>query len=266
MKAGFVGAGKMAEAIMASLLKNKRFEAHEIFACDIDAQRRKIVKQRLGVNVFSATASFVETVDVVFLAVKPQDLGAAMEPLATQLNANHLVVSIAAGRRLEGLEASLPSARVARVMPNLPCQVSEGMSVYCLGTRTAPSDAQTVERLLSSFGKVLALPEERFDAVTALSGSGPAFFAYMLNAMVEAGVTQGLSRENALLLCEQTMLGTSRLLVETQPDPLRLIRAVASAKGTTAAGLAQLEASEIKEIIARAVQAAAQRSRELSVV
>jgi pyrroline-5-carboxylate reductase len=88
----------------------------------------------------------------------------------------------------------------------------------------------------------------------------------MLNAMVEAGVTQGLSRENALLLCEQTMLGTSRLLVETQPDPLRLIRAVASAKGTTAAGLAQLEASEIKEIIARAVQAAAQRSRELSVV
>ncbi len=264
MKAGFIGAGKMAEAMMASLLHAKVFEAHEIFACDLSEERRSLIKKSLGVNVYSATSPFIESVDILILAVKPQDLEPVLKNIAPKIGPNHLVVSIAAGRRIAWLESRLPGARIVRVMPNLPCQVSEGMSAYCLGALAKPADAQTTESLLTSFGKVLRLPEDLFDAVTALSGSGPAFFVFFMEKMVEAGILEGLSREDALLLCEQTMMGTSRLLLTTRQDPRQLIQAVASAKGTTAAGLAVFEKSNLDAIVGSAVKAAADRSREMA--
>ena len=202
--------------------------------------------------------------EVLILAVKPQDLDSALREIASLIDKKTLVISIAAGRKLDWIESRLPSARVIRVMPNLPCQVSEGMSVYCLGTQAKPVDAQTAETLLAGFGKVLALPESKFDAVTAISGSGPAFFTRFLEAIIAAGVEEGLSRDDALLLARQTMLGTSRLLVETRQDPRHLIDSVASARGTTAAGLTIFDSGDLDKIVAEAIQAAAQRSRELS--
>ena len=264
MRIGFIGAGRMAEAIMAALLDSKLAAAHEVFASDISAERRKLLKTRYGVNMYSKNAVIPDSSEILLLAVKPQQLDVVLEELAPQINSQHLVISIAAGKKVRGIELCLPDARVIRVMPNLACLVAEGMSVFCTGSKTTAADIAVVTRLLSCFGKVLELPEEQFDAVTALSGSGPAFLAYLLNGMVEAGVQEGLDRQHALLLVEQTMLGTAKLLIEKGTDPQDLIRSVTSAKGTTAAGLAVLEESDVLATLFKTIRAAAERSKELS--
>ncbi len=263
MKIGFVGAGKMAEAIMAALIRAGLVEAHEVSASDVKAARRDEIRKRYGINMYSRNAEAVVAADVVFLAVKPQELGVVLGELSGDLAARHLVVSIAAGKRLAFIENLLPRARVVRVMPNLPCQVAEGMSVYCLGAGTRDADARTMVALLSCFGKALELPEDQFDAVTAVSGSGPAFFAHVLELIADAGVREGLSRADAVLLAEQTMLGTARVLMERAQEPCDLIAAVKSPGGTTAAGLEQLQTPALAEIFRRTIHAATERSREL---
>ncbi len=264
MKIGFIGTGKMAEAIMASLIHGKIVEAHEVSASDIKAARRDAIRKRYGINMYSKNADVVVAADVLFLAVKPQDLATVLHELAGDITARHLVVSIAAGKRLAFLEELLPQARLVRVMPNLPCQVAAGMSVYCMGATTREADARMMMTLLNSFGKALELPEEQFDAVTAVSGSGPAFFAHVLDLIAEAGVHEGLTHDDAVLLAEQTMLGTARVLMEQEVAPRELIAAVKSPGGTTAAGLEQLETPLLADIIRRTIHAATQRSRELS--
>jgi len=264
MKVGFVGCGKMAEAMISSFIDSRILKAHEIFASDISADRRHMVKRRHGINVYSKNNVVVETAEIVFFAVKPQDLNEVITEIASHITKNHLVVSIVAGKKISSIQSMLPMARVIRVMPNLACLVSEGMSVFCTSPKVTVSDRKTAIRLLSCFGKVLELPEDQFDAVTALSGSGPAFFAYLLDRMIDAGVKEGLDRKNALLLAEQTMLGTSRLLIENGIDPKDIIVAVASAKGTTAAGLAVLERSDISTILHDTIKMAVKRSKELS--
>ena len=264
MKTGFIGGGKMAEAVIVSLIGSKHATAHEVFVSDISPDRRALLKKDHGINVYSRNRDVVGAADVVFLAVKPQDLDEILTEIAPDVTPNHLVISIAAGKRIARMESILPEARVVRVMPNLPCTVREGMSVYCLGSRATAADGKLVKSLLSSCGRVLELPEERFDVVTALSGSGPAFFAYVLHCMVDAGVLGGLERADALLLAEQTMQGTSRLLQEKGLDPMDLVKSVASARGTTAAGLEVLDHSALGLTIQRTIQAATNRSRELS--
>ena len=264
MKVGFIGAGKMAEAIAGALIGARRVAAHQIFASDISAERRRLIKRKHGVNVYSSNTVVVESAQVLFLAVKPQDLDDVLVEISDRVGKKHLVISIAAGKQISQIESYLPRARVVRVMPNMACLVSEAMSVYCAGRWATAKDGKTTAELLSCFGKVLELPEDQFDAVTAVSGSGPAFFAYFLDRMVRAGVKEGLSSEDSLLLAEQTMLGTSRLFMELDIEPQELIKAVASAKGTTAAGLAVFSKSTLTKTVARAVKAAAKRSRELS--
>ena len=264
MKIGFIGAGKMAEAIIAAVIESGQAAAHEIFASDIDEERRGEIKRRYGINVYSRNSVVAGSAGVVFLAVKPQSLTEAVGDLAAEFTDKHLVISIAAGKRIASIESLLSSARVVRVMPNLPAVVSEAMSVFCMGTKANPGDRDTVARLLGAFGKVLELPEDLFDAVTALSGSGPAFFAYVLKEMVAAAVKLGLPEEHARLMAEQTMLGTARLLLEKGMPPAELVRAVSSAKGTTAAGMAVLENSPVSLVLQETLSAAARRSRELN--
>jgi pyrroline-5-carboxylate reductase len=149
-------------------------------------------------------------------------------------------------------------------MPNMPCLVGEAMSAFAAASGVSARDRQTARRLLACFGEALELPEKQLDAVTALSGSGPAFFAYVLNAMAEAAAKEGLRRKDALFLAEQTMLGTARLLMEKKLDPEDLVRSVASARGTTAAGLDVMDRAGLAETLRRAIRSAARRSRELS--
>ncbi len=264
MKLGFIGGGNMAEAIVRSVLGAKLVGQQSVFVSDVSAERREFLKRELGVNVYSHNGDVVAAADVIVLAVKPQQLSELLAGLAGRISDTHLVVSIAAGRTLASIESELPHGRVVRVMPNLPCQVGQGVSVFCLGDRATDADGRTVRTVLEASGKVLELPESKFNAVTALSGSGPAFFALFLERMVDAGVACGLAREEALLMAEQTMLGTAQVLLERGTDPHAFVEAVTSKGGTTEAGLTALDCEAFSDLVQATLERAAARSAELS--
>ncbi|OGV65781.1 MAG: pyrroline-5-carboxylate reductase [Lentisphaerae bacterium RIFOXYC12_FULL_60_16] len=264
MQIGFIGGGKMAEAIVAALIRSKLAGPHEISAGDVSAERRRLLKERYGINMYSRNRVVVSNAKVLVLAVKPQAMQEVLSEIAGEMTPEHLVISIAAGKRLAWLESILPKARLVRVMPNMPAMVGHGMSVFCAGRGVTAVDRKTVQELLSSFGRVLELPETRFDLVTAVSGSGPAFLAYVVNGMIEMAVAEGLDRDDAGLLAVQTMQGTARVLLDQGMDARALIQAVASPGGTTEAGLAVLEKSKMTAILRDTLKAAMQRSEALS--
>jgi pyrroline-5-carboxylate reductase len=260
----FLGGGRMGGAMIGGLLRPGRRAAATVTVCEADPERRAALRERHGIRVEAQPGPLLETANVVVLAVKPQQLDELLRSVAPLVGSEHLVLSIAAGRRIAHIESLLPAGRVARVMPNLPALVEEGMSAYCLGTRCRAGDRAEVERIVTSFGKAIELPEEQFDTVTALSGSGPAFFAAFLQDLIEAAARNGMAPAAARALTVQTMLGTARLLAAGTMTPEELVRAVSSPGGTTLAGLAVLEQAGLGEVVARAVEAAARRSRELS--
>ena len=260
---GFIGAGKMAEAMIAGLIAKGFVEAHHVLASDVSGERLTDLRQRYRLRTCADNAEVVRASNVCILAVKPQQLDAVLRELAPCATPAQLMVSIAAGKPTALIESILPTSRVVRVMPNINCLAGEGMNVFARGTRATAEDGALVARLLACCGLALELPEEQFDAVTALSGSGPALFAYLLGCLVEGAVKEGLARTDALLLAEQTMLGTARLLREHRMEPRDLAAAVTSAKGTTAAARDVLETGVVAEILERAIGAAARRSREL---
>ena len=265
MRIGFLGAGKMAEAIAASLVQTGLCNPWDVVACDKAEERRTLMAKQYGVVVTDDVAQTVRECKVLVLAVKPQDLDALLGDVRKLLADKHLLISIAAGRTLAALKkAAGPKPRIVRVMPNLALMVQEGMSVYCAAKSAKAADKRLVAQIFGSAGSVLELPERHFDAVTALSGSGPAFFAYVMQAMVEGAVALKLPKEAARLLAEQTLIGTGIYLQNTGRDTAEFIRAVASPKGTTAAGLAVLEKSPVKAALGRTLAAAAARSAELS--
>ncbi len=265
MTFGFLGAGKMAEAILDALTQAELCEPWEVIACDTSEERRDLMARQFGVAVTDDAAQTVKDCKVLVLAVKPQDADALLGGVKKLLSSGHLLISIAAGKTLAALKkASGGKPRLVRVMPNLAISVHEGMSVYCADKNAKPADKRLVERLFGSAGSVLELPERHFDAVTALSGSGPAFVAYVMQAMVEAATALKLPKDAARLLAEQTLIGTGVYLQHTGRDTAEFIRAVASPKGTTAAGLAVLEKSSVKAVLAKTLAAAAARSAELS--
>lgn len=265
MRIGFLGGGKMAEAILAALIRTGVAPAAEIVVCDVIAERRAFLRRRYRVAVTDSAEELVGVCETVFLAVKPQDLDALLQRIRPVLGKRPLLISIAAGKPLKTLQRQAGrSVRIVRVMPNLAVMVGEGMSAFCLGRQARLSDRRLVARLLGCCGRVVELAERHFDAVTALSGSGPAFFAYLMAALAGAAEKEGLPAPAARLLSEQTMLGAARYLLETGREPAEFIQAVASPKGTTAAGLSVLDASEVRAILGRTIKAAADRSRELS--
>ena len=261
---GFLGAGKMAEALMSGAIRGGVVEARNVLACDIVAARREDLAARLGVGTTGDPMEVAARCRRIVLAVKPQDLGALLAKVAPVLTREHLVFSIAAGKRLEWLQGIAAEARFVRVMPNLALMVGEGMCAYCPGALATEEDAAEAERLLGCSGRVARLPESCFDAVTALSGSGPAFFAKVMVDLAAAAEADGLPADAARLLAMQTMLGTARYLIETRQDPAEFIRAVSSPKGTTVAGLDVMNGSDIGAVLGETIHAAARRSRELS--
>ena len=263
MKIGFIGAGKMAEAMIAGLIRQGFAAADEILASDVSSERLALMRAQHGIRTTSRNGDIPAYGLLYVLAVKPQQLEAVLRELAPQTTPGHLVVSIAAGKPTRWLESLLPAGRVVRVMPNIACLVGAGMNVYARGVRAPAADGAVVQELLECCGRAVELAEPLFDAVTALSGSGPAFFAYLLDRMVDAAVAEGLPRPEALLLAEQTMLGTARLLLEQRTEPADLAAAVTSARGTTAAGREVLESGAVARILAETIRAAAARSREL---
>lgn len=236
----------------------------EVHGSDVDLRRLATLRKRCGIRTHCRNRDVVRSAQVIFIAVKPHQIRNVLEDIRGAVSDRHLIISIAAGVPLSFIESILARGRMVRVMPNMPCLVSAGMSVFTLGSRTTSADRRTVRRLLGSFGQVLELPETVFDSVTAISGSGPAFFSYLLDKMADAAINKGLDRKIALRLAEQTMFGTAKLLMEHGIDPGELVAAVATPNGTTVAGLSILEKHGTGIVLRKAVRAAAKRCRELA--
>lgn len=258
---GFVGAGHMGGAMLRGLAAAPFRPALRVF--DADPARTAALAAETGAEAAASPAALAAGCDAVVLAVRPGDLPGVLAALGT---AEPLFLSIAAGRRVAWLEARLPAdARVVRAMPNLGVSVGLGMTAFAGGSRATDADLALAERILSSFGRAVRLPEENLDAVTALSGSGPAFFAQFLRAMARGGAALGLDPAAADALALQTMLGTATVLAKPgAPDADSFIAAVATPGGTTAAGKAVLDASDLDAVAAATLAAAARRASELA--
>lgn len=259
-KIGFFGAGKMAEGILSAVE-----DRTSVIMAEKVAERAAELKKKYPVAVTDDLKEVAEKAKIIFLSVKPQDVAAVAAEVKPILKPTQVLVSIVAGKKLSGLRRAFGAkVRMLRVMPNLALRANAGMCAICAASNAKKSDVAAVERILGGAGATAVLKERDFDAVTALSGSGPAYFAYMEEAMAEAGVKLGLKPDVARLLAEQTMYGTAKFLRESGMPLKPFIDGVCTKGGTTAAGMEKLAASDFKDVVAATLAAAAQRSKELA--
>ncbi len=258
-----VGAGVMGETLLSGLVRSG-WRAEDLLVGEKRRDRAAELTERYGVSVVS-NAEAAQKAETVVLVVKPQDMGDVLDEIAPHLGHGQLVVSLAAGITTAFIEARLPEGiAVVRVMPNTPALVDEGMAAISRGSHCDESHLQEAEALMASTGKVLRVPERQQDAVTAISGSGPAYIFFVVESMIEAGVHLGLPRGTATELVVQTVVGSAKLLRETGEHPTVLREQVTSPGGTTAAALRQLEDHKVRAAFLTAVEAARDRSRALA--
>lgn len=260
----FVGAGNMAGALIRGLIGTATVPAVHIIAADPDQPRLRRLEAELGIRVTSDNAEAVREATVVILATKPQVFTQVLPGVASALNEDTLLVSIAAGISTPMIEDAFPAgSRVVRTMPNTPALVGAGATAIAGGSHATDADLDLAETLFRSVGICVRVPEEQIDAVTGLSGSGPAYVFAMIEALRDAGAREGLPEETALQLAAQTVFGAARLLLEEREAPEVLRERVTSPGGTTRAGLDALTAAGFADAILGAVRAATRRSVEL---
>jgi len=260
----FVGAGQMARALAKGFVGAKLLSPGKIAA--FDAVPEAITQFQAEVPGSVAAKSNLELAErggVLFLAVKPQSMAAVMAELAGKVAPRTLVVSIAAGVTLARLSAGLKTDRIIRVMPNTPALISKGASAFALGPGATPDDSKLAAELLSAVGIARQVEEKLLDAVTGLSGSGPAYVYIMIEALSDGGVRMGLPRDLSLALAAQTVLGSAQMVLSTGEHPAVLKDRVASPGGTTIAGMKALEEHGLRAALIAAVEAATKRSQEL---
>jgi pyrroline-5-carboxylate reductase len=254
----------MARALSAGFIRAGKATAEEIIGSDVSADARRLFEAQTGAAARESNRAVAQGTRVLILAVKPQIMDAVLAELKTALTDEHLVISIAAGVPLARLAAALGSdRRLIRVMPNTPCLVGAAASAIAAGGAASDEHARFVEDLFRSVGIAVRVPESLLDAVTGLSGSGPAYVFQFIEAMSDGGVRAGLSRDVAMQLAAQTVLGAAKMVLETGRHPADLKDAVASPAGTTIAGLAVLERAGMRGAIIDAVYAAAERAKQL---
>ncbi|MBP6962819.1 MAG: pyrroline-5-carboxylate reductase [Armatimonadetes bacterium] len=259
---GFVGAGMMAEAIARGLL-SARANPDALCASDPDELRRAVFRE-MGIRCEADNRLIVGGCDVIILAVKPFLMADVISDLADSVRPDQTIISIAAGITTSAIEQALRSdAPVVRAMPNTPCLVGEGAIAIAPGRRASHSHMDLAAGILGASGKVVRVTEDRMDAVTGLSGSGPAYVYMFIEALTVGGVREGLSRDAALSLAAQTVLGAAKMVIETGEHPAVLRDRVTTPAGTTIEGIASLEDDEFRSAVMGAVSAAAQRSREI---
>jgi len=264
MRVGFLGAGRMATALAKGLVSAHFTTADAILASDPSPAARETFSRTTGGRAAATNIDVARGSDVLVLAVKPAHMAEVLADLRGEVQARHLVISVAAGVPLKTLGASLGSqTRMARVMPNTPCLVGAGASAYALGGAATPDDGKLVARLLQTVGIAVELPETLLDAVTGLSGSGPAYVYQVIEALSDGGVFMGLPRDVATRLASQTVLGAAQMVLQTGEAPAVLKDAVASPGGTTIAGLHALEEGGLRAALMNAVRDATLRSRQL---
>jgi pyrroline-5-carboxylate reductase len=261
---GFVGTGNMAEALIKGLLAASVVEPGEVWGSDPRQQRCDEIARKYGIHTSTGNADVVRASEIVVLSVKPQILPGVLTEIAPHLQPHALCISIAAGTPVAAIERRLPKGtRVVRTMPNTPALVGAGATAIAAGGHATPADLEAAKQIFDAVGKTAVLDEEQLDAVTGLSGSGPAYVFLIIEALSDAGVKMGLSRYNAQALAAQTVLGSAKLLLETNEHPGRLKDMVTSPGGTAIAGIATLEAGGLRTTLINAVEAATRRSREL---
>ena len=261
---GFVGAGNMAAALLEGLLRTQTLSATQIQLNDIDRAKAQACAERHGVSVASDARELARWASVLILAVKPQAMSAALADCALGITGETLVISVAAGVQCATIAAALPpGARIVRAMPNTPALVGAGATALSGSPTATLADRELARHLFDAVGRTVLVDEAQMDAVTGLSGSGPAYVMVVIEALADGGVRAGLSRETALLLATQTVLGSAQLLLASGDHPAQWKDRVMSPGGTTSAGLEAIEAGRMRYTLMRAVQEATQRSREL---
>jgi pyrroline-5-carboxylate reductase len=263
-RVGFIGAGNLASALVRGMLDAGCFAATDVRVSDVDASRTAGWARDHGIAAAASNAELAGWATVLFLAVKPGAAAGVLTECSASLRPGSLALSVMAGIRCATLAAGLPeSTRIVRAMPNTPALVAAGATALCAGPRATAADLQLSQHWFDAVGTTVVVSEPQMDAVTGLSGSGPAYVMLVVEALADGGVRSGLPRDVALALATQTVLGSAKLLAAGGEHPAVVRDRVTSPGGTTAAGLKALEAGGVRHAMAEAVERATQRAREL---
>ncbi len=260
-----IGTGNMGEALVSGLIASESSRPENIICTDVRDDQLKSVAEKYGVTTMKNNIKAVDASDIIIYAVKPQIIASVLKETSASLDMSKLIISIAAGVPLAAIESCLQKdLRLIRVMPNIAAFVKESASVVAAGKNASEGDIETAMAIFNSMGKSIFLKENiLMDAITGLSGSGPAYIFMIVDAMADAGVKVGLSRQDALFLSTQTVLGAAKLLMETKEHPGRLKDMVTSPGGTAIAGIHTLEKGGLRTTLINAVEVATERSKEL---
>ncbi len=261
---GFIGGGKMAEALIKGVLSAKLGSTDKIIVSDVDKKRCQILEEETGIKTTQENDKVISGAEIIILAIKPNVMGKILEELKGNITSGHLVVSIAAGIPLNFIESLLnEGCRAIRVMPNTPCLVGETAAAYALGKNATLNDGELVSQILNAVGKSFLLDEKQLDAVTGLSGSGPAFIYMVIEALTDGGVKMGLPRDVSTQLAAQTAFGAAKMVLEAGMHIGELKDSVTSPGGTTIEGLHALEKGGVRDALINAVEVATKKSKRL---
>lgn len=262
MRIGFIGSGNMAEAIIAGMIKSD-FTASDILILDINQERIDLMVEKHKVSSIDIDSFFLEA-DIIVLAVKPQIIEKVLTTYKNHIRKNHLLISIAAGIKIDKISSLSSSEKIVRVMPNTPALISKGISALTFKSKQiSENDKNQVESIMKSIGEFVWLDENQMDAVTALSGSGPAYVYRFIDAMIDSGVLIGLNRDLARKLVVETVLGSTMMLKTSKMSPKELESQVTSPGGTTIHGLVSMEKNNFSPSIKEGIKAAYERAIEL---
>lgn len=261
-KIGFIGAGKMASAIMGGVIKSGFTSPENIFTFDISENALNTAKENFKINTCSSIAELAKNTDIILIATKPFVIDNVLNELKDTAGSK-LVISILAGVLTKKIESVLSEARVVRVMPNTPAFVKEGMCAICKGSKAQNDDLDFVESMLKNIGKTIRVDESKIDIVTAISGSGPAFYYYIIDLMARAGEKLGLDYDACLTLSAQTALGSAKMMLENGQSPDELITAVTTPGGCTAVGNDVLKNSDLEAILDKTIKDTMEKAKAL---
>jgi pyrroline-5-carboxylate reductase len=264
-KVGVIGAGHMGAAIISGLLRSGTLAPSNLQACDTDKEVCARIARTYGISCYSNNRQLVDGSDIVIIVVKPKDVASVLREIKDVTTSSHLVISVAAGLRIGYIEKRLGSGvQVVRVMPNTPVVVGEGITCISAGSKVTEDNLKIASVIFNSFGKVAVVAEENLDAVTGLSGAGPAYIYIVIEALTDAGIAVGLPKDLALTLSAQTTFGAAKMVLESGQNPAELRQTVATPGGVTIEGIKALEQGGLRDVFKEAVSRATERSKELA--
>ncbi len=265
MKLGFIGCGVMANAMMGGIIKNGILKPEEIIGADPSEEARTRTKETNGIHVTDDNIELIENVDYLFFTIKPQYYADMISGIKDHIRKDQVILSIGAGRTLDYLAEQFDHkpVKIVRVMPNTPAQAGEGMAAACPNEYVTDEEAQQALKILSAFGKAAILPEDLFDIVTGISGSGPAYVFMFIEALADAAVHGGMQRKDAYVFAAQTVYGSAKMVLETGKHPGELKDMVCSPAGTTIEGVRVLEEKNFRSAVFECVRAGSEKSKAM---